>query len=348
MNKMLTTIESVINDAVNNYISVISKNYNINEKELNDLWYNNKSDDIKSVASKTSTSSKAKSTKKSDVTCIYKYIKGKQEGQLCGKNAKADSNYCTKHLKFETEGQKEKKNIIPKEEVVNVNKIEKCIRFNKDINKWWHQETKLIFKSNLDKVVVGIYKNDNIEKLNDDDCHLCEKYGFKYSRNELDEPVKKSAEETPKKSVEPVNKSSEETPKKSVEPVKKSSEETPKKSVEPVKKSSEETPKKSVEPVKKSAEAHKKLFETPKKTVETLKTPQAPKKIEPKKKISEQILETNFYAKNVEDVIGDMLDEVDGDDEDDADTLEDEVLEEDNENFDFDEEEEEILEEDDE
>ena len=318
MNKMLTTIESVINDAVNNYISVISKNYNINEKELNDLWYNNKSDDIKSVASKTSTSSKAKSTKKSDVTCIYKYIKGKQEGQLCGKNAKADSNYCTKHLKFETEGQKEKKNIIPKEEVVNVNKIEKCIRFNKDINKWWHQETKLIFKSNLDKVVVGIYKNDNIEKLNDDDCHLCEKYGFKYSRNELDEPVKKSAEETPKKSVEPVNKSS------------------------------EETPKKSVEPVKKSAEAHKKLFETPKKTVETLKTPQAPKKIEPKKKISEQILETNFYAKNVEDVIGDMLDEVDGDDEDDADTLEDEVLEEDNENFDFDEEEEEILEEDDE
>jgi len=320
MNKILTTIESVINDAVNNYISVISENYNIDAKELKNLWDNNKSDDTRSVASKTSTKSVAsKSKAKNDgnnVTCIYKYIKGKQEGQLCGKNAKSDSNYCTKHLKFETGGQKEKKSIIPKEEVVKVSKVEKCIRYNKDINRWWHQETKLIFKSNLDKVVVGIYRNDNIEKLNDEDCNVCEKYGFKYTKNEVEEP---------KKSVEPVKKIEE--PKKSVEPVKKIEE--PKKSVEPVKKV--EAPKKVIEPVKK--------IEEPKKTVKKVE--------ETKKKISEQIIETNYYAKNVEDVIGDMLNEVDGDeDEDDHDTLEDEVLDE---NFDFDEEEEEeLLEEDEE
>jgi hypothetical protein len=333
MNKILTTIESVINDAVNNYISVISENYNIDAKELKNLWDNNKSDDTRSVASKTSTKSVAsKSKAKNDgnnVTCIYKYIKGKQEGQLCGKNAKSDSNYCTKHLKFETGGQKEKKSIIPKEEVVKVSKVEKCIRYNKDINRWWHQETKLIFKSNLDKVVVGIYRNDNIEKLNDEDCNVCEKYGFKYTKNEVDEP---------KKSVEPVKKIEE--PKKSVEPVKKIEE--PKKSVEPVKKIEE--PKKSVEPVKK--------VEAPKKVIEPVKKIEEPKKTvkkveETKKKISEQIIETNYYAKNVEDVIGDMLNEVDGDeDEDDHDTLEDEVLDE---NFDFDEEEEEeLLEEDEE
>jgi hypothetical protein len=334
MNKILTTIESVINDAVNNYISVISENYNIDAKELKNLWDNNKSDDTKSVASKTSTKSVASKTStkssvakaKNDVTCIYKYIKGKQEGQLCGKNAKLDSNYCTKHLKFETDGQKEKKSIIPKEEVVKVSKVEKCIRYNKEINRWWHQETKLIFKSNLDKVVVGIYRNDNIEKLNDDDCNVCEKYGFKYTKNEVDEP---------KKSVEPVKKMEE--PKKSVEPVKKIEE--PKKVLEPVIKKVE-APKKSVEPVKK-VEAPKvvepvKKIEEPKKTVKKVE--------EPKKKISEQIIETNYYAKNVEDVIGDMLNEVDGDeeDEDDHDTLEDEVLD------DFDEEEEELLEEDEE
>ena len=321
MNKILNTIESLINDAVNNYISVISENYNIDAKELKNLWDNNKSDDTKSVASKTSTKSVAsKSKAKNDVTCIYKYIKGKQEGQLCGKNAKLDSNYCTKHLKFETDGQKEKKSIIPKEEVVKVSKVEKCIRYNKEINRWWHQETKLIFKSNLDKVVVGIYRNDNIEKLNDDDCNVCEKYGFKYTKNEVDEP---------KKSV--------------VEPVKKVEE--PKKVVEPKKTVV-------VEPVKK-VEAHKKV-EPVKKVVEQVKKIEEPKKAvikkvdEPKKKISEQIIETNYYAKNVEDVIGDMLNEVDGDEEgddeeeDDHDTLEDEVLD------DFDEEEEELLEEDEE
>ena len=322
MNKILTTIESVINDAVNNYISVISENYNIDAKELKNLWDNNKSDDTKSVASKTSTKSVAsktstKSKAKNDVTCIYKYIKGKQEGQLCGKNAKLDSNYCTKHLKFETDGQKEKKSIIPKEEVVKVSKVEKCIRYNKEINRWWHQETKLIFKSNLDKVVVGIYRNDNIEKLNDDDCNVCEKYGFKYTKNEVEEP-KKSV-------VEPVKKVEE--PKKTIEPVKK---------VEATKKVDE--PKKVVEPVKKVIEQVKKI-EEPKKAV-------IKKVEEPKKKISEQIIETNYYAKNVEDVIGDMLNEVDGDDEeeeeDDHDTLEDEVLD------DFDEEEEELLEEDEE
>jgi hypothetical protein len=324
MNKILTTIESVINDAVNNYISVISENYNIDAKELKNLWDNNKSDDTKSVASKTSTKSVASKTStkssvakaKNDVTCIYKYIKGKQEGQLCGKNAKLDSNYCTKHLKFETDGQKEKKSIIPKEEVVKVSKVEKCIRYNKDINRWWHQETKLIFKSNLDKVVVGIYRNDNIEKLNDDDCNVCEKYGFKYTKNEVDEP-KKSV-------VEPVKKVEE--PKKSVEPVKK---------IEETKKVLEPVIKKVLEPVIKKVEA-------PKKSVEPVKKVEAPKK-----KISEQIIETNYYAKNVEDVIGDMLNEVDGDDgdedEDDHDTLEDEVLD------DFDEEEEEeLLEEDEE
>ena len=326
MNKMLTTIESVINDAVNNYISVISENYNIDAKELKNLWDNNKSDDTKSVASKTSTKSVAtKSKTKNDLTCIYKYIKGKQEGQLCGKNAKSDSNYCTKHLKFETDGQKEKKSIIPKEEVVKVSKVEKCIRYNKEINRWWHQETKLIFKSNLDKVVVGIYRNDNIEKLNDDDCNVCEKYGFKYTKNEVDEP-KKSV-------VEPLKKVEE--PKKVVEPKKTVV-------VEPVKKvdvpKKVEEPKKVVEPVKKVVEQVKKI-EEPKKAV-------IKKVEEPKKKISEQIIETNYYAKNVEDVIGDMLNEVDGDEEgdeeeDDHDTLEDEV-------FDEEEEEEELLEEDEE
>ena len=60
-----------------------------------------------------------------------------------------------------------------------------------------------------------------------------------------------------------------------------------------------------------------------------------------------KVLMYNGSLKNVEDVIGDMLNEVDGDeDEDDHDTLEDEVLDE---NFDFDEEEEEeLLEEDEE
>jgi hypothetical protein len=275
MDKLLTTIESTIQSAINNYISTISKNYDIDEKELHELWGSNL---------KTATKTKASTKKESDGGCVYKYIKGKQEGQMCGKNVKADSKYCSKHAKFETDGQKEKKSVIPKEEVnVNKSKLEKCIRYNKDINKWWHQETKLIFKSNLDKVVVGIYRNETVENLTDDDCKVCEQYGFKYLKNELEKKVEEPVKKVEKKIEEPVRK-------------------VEKKIEEPVRK----VEKKIEEPVKKVE-----------KKIET---------VLPKKKISEQIMETNFYAKNVEDVIGDMLDEVDDDDE--VDELEEEVLEE--------------------
>ena len=51
---------------------------------------------------------------------------------------------------------------------------------NKEINKWWHVESKLVFKSDKEKVVVGVYKDNTYRDLCDADVEECNKYGFRY------------------------------------------------------------------------------------------------------------------------------------------------------------------------
>jgi hypothetical protein len=58
------------------------------------------------------------------------------------------------------------------------------IRMNKEINKYWNPETKLVFKSKEEIVVIGNYVNDTLNKLTDDDIAVCEKYAFKYEKEE--------------------------------------------------------------------------------------------------------------------------------------------------------------------
>ena len=212
MDKLLTIIKENIDKSVNDYILVISTKYNIDINELQDLWNSPSTLTVITQEEAPSTpiavkpksppkksSSPSSSTK---IKCAYKFTKGKQQGEMCSSNAKDNSQYCSKHMKFEDSGQKEVKyNPLPAPVEKSVDRL---IRLNKEINRWWHAESKLVFKSNKEKVVVGIYKDEIYNDLCEDDIEECNKYGFKYEIKQPEpkkiEPIIKKAE--PKKKIE--------------------------------------------------------------------------------------------------------------------------------------------------
>ena len=43
---------------------------------------------------------------------------------------------------------------------MSATKTKITLKKNKEINKWWHEESKLVFKSNKENILVGIVKYD--------------------------------------------------------------------------------------------------------------------------------------------------------------------------------------------
>ena len=114
---------------------------------------------------------------------------------LCDIKLKTNSRYCSKHKKYENKTVKVKK-ILPKTNkicsyVKNNSKKPKSsednniiLRKNKKLNKFWHSETKLVFKSDKELTVIGKYENDEfITELSDEDIEKCIKMNFKYQLN---------------------------------------------------------------------------------------------------------------------------------------------------------------------
>ena len=207
----MNTIETAILKIVGEYNNRICEKYGLNIEELETLWKEvsgseapkKKRGPVKKKDDSTpSTPKKAKTnSKESEGGCPYVFIKGKNEGQTCNSKPKEGATYCSRHAKCEETGQKEKKKIPSAKTVSSKNedkdkkkKDEKpkiVIRMNKDINKYWNPETKLVFKSKEERVVIGNYDNDTLNKLTDDDVAVCEKYGFKYEREEKTKPKEK-------------------------------------------------------------------------------------------------------------------------------------------------------------
>ena len=203
---LIKNIENIISANITEYISRIADKYNIDNKELENIWNiisqgtevvvskekpkkekAKKTDDTGSVSG-ASVKSKNKSV---EGGCPYVFIKGKDEGTICNSKPKDGAEYCSRHQKCEGVGQKDKKKIpVAKKTVsskVSSPKVspakkptEKVLRLNKEIDKFWNPESGLVFKSKDDRVVIGSYKNEKFEKLTDDDIATCEKFGFKY------------------------------------------------------------------------------------------------------------------------------------------------------------------------
>jgi len=209
MDKLLTIIEENIEKSVNDYITVISTKYNIDISELQALWKSPSNlyvitqvpletpSPVPALKAKSPPKKKSSSPSSSTkIKCSYKYTKGKQQGEMCSSNAKDNSQYCSKHMKFEDSGQKGLKyNPLPAPVEKSVDRL---VRLNKELNQWWHVESKLVFKSNKEKIVVGIVKDDIYSDLCEDDIEKCNKYGFKYEIKQHEpkkiEPIVKKAE----------------------------------------------------------------------------------------------------------------------------------------------------------
>ena len=84
-------------------------------------------------------------------------------------------------LENENEVKKEKKQVLPKvQESLSPDRV---LKMNKEINKWWIPNYKLVFKSRVDKVVIGTYKDGNFKLLTEndkEDIDICKKYGYRY------------------------------------------------------------------------------------------------------------------------------------------------------------------------
>lgn len=145
-----------------------------------------------------------------DPSCCPYYIKrGPKANTICGSKLRKGNEFCCKHTKKEDkpakkkdEGEETAGDDVPKKKNL-------VLRMNKVINKWWHSESGLVFKSSDDKVVIGVFKDDQIVDLSDTDIEKCIAYKFRYevtkrkrSDEEEDDEEVAAAVETKKQKTE--------------------------------------------------------------------------------------------------------------------------------------------------
>lgn len=334
MNTLTKTIQAAVEKSVSQSINnlfekIVDRWEDIALEELQALW-NDDDNNIKVSKTKTKTSPSKKKTEDDDGEdtennkeggCPYIFAKGEKEGSICGSKPKSGCEYCSRHQKFEGVGQDIKKktpktktssSIGDKSTVSNKVKasptkkpLERIIKLNKDINKFWNAETQLVFKSKDERVVYASYRDDVLNEINDDDIILCEQYGFKYEKSSIEEE-----DDVEEKKPEPEKKKVEKKP----EPEKKKVE---KKKVE----------EKKPEPEKKKVEEKK--VEPEKKKVEEKKPEPEKKKVEEKKSLSSAINENNIKAKDIENILNEL--QLSNEDDEDDEFIEEEVEEEEDE-----------------
>ena len=167
--------------------------------------------------------SKVNSTTKTDTNtevsnevCPYKFIKWAKQDQICGSKPKEGCVYCSRHKKHEGTEQKERKampavisnTINPNTKNKSrspVKSTQRVLRKHKIIDKLWHPETGLTFKSAKERIVIGKIVDDNINNLTDEDYDVCRKWGFSFiplEDKELELEYELSEDELDKKSDE--------------------------------------------------------------------------------------------------------------------------------------------------
>lgn len=114
--------------------------------------------------------------------CSFVLLRGVRAGTVCGAKNKKNSEFCSQHFK---------KNVTEKEIVVietnnkalPPKKPNPVLRMNKIIGKWWHPDSGLVFKSSEEKIVIGIFKNNQLVDLSEEDVQACVAHKFKYVYN---------------------------------------------------------------------------------------------------------------------------------------------------------------------
>jgi len=194
MNSLIVNIESIIKKSIADYTTNIASKYNLDFDELIAMWNESNNDSIDELSSSMAkvTINRSSSKPTNHNGCKYVFTRGATTGSTCNAKLKSGSEYCSRHVKYESEEQKIKeKKIVPvttktKEKETpskpkkTASKPNITLRMNKDIKKFWNPETQLVFKAKDDRVVVASYRDEELSKLTEDDIMLCEQYGFKY------------------------------------------------------------------------------------------------------------------------------------------------------------------------
>lgn len=179
-----------INNEIVKYISCISKKYKIPQDELLSIWNNKEEEKVDEKVVEEVVEKKVKKKVKNEVKqnkgCIYVFKRGKNKGKMCGLRCVKGSKYCSKHKKYEYKEHKIKKEIVP--EPV---KKQTIIRMNKKINKFWHPETRLVFKSKEERIVIGKCTEDNlIQALTEEDIKICQARSFAFKQQSEEKKIK--------------------------------------------------------------------------------------------------------------------------------------------------------------
>ncbi len=173
------TIISGINSTMNNYISIISKKYNIKENELYEIWNGNNN----STHIQTSSSSQNQELEKLSKNELIEICKNKKLKISGSKN-----DLISRIISLETQNkQPETQQTIIKKLAEKIPKLE--IKKN-EFGNYEHKETSFVFDSKTQKVYGKQNEDGTISELSSEDINLCNKHKFSYLiPNNLDKKI---------------------------------------------------------------------------------------------------------------------------------------------------------------
>ena len=204
MSALAKSIDDIISQSIQDFVERIANTYELDPEDIMSLWDDNvsvpakkpksvpksapKSSPAKSTTSEVSKSSSIKSTD-TGLVCPYVFTRGENKGEICGCKPKNGNKYCSKHKKYEGEPQKEKK-VLPsgKKSIVSPSKKtppkeqspETILRKHKVLDKYWHRETDMVFKSGTERIVIGKCVNDKLVSLTEEDIDVCKSRRWQY------------------------------------------------------------------------------------------------------------------------------------------------------------------------
>jgi len=188
-----TEINKIIENHISGYINKISNKFSISVEDLNSMWAEHHEYKEKPKKNEEKVFESSSSSSQEGEFCPYTFTKGAKEGQSCTSRPNNGAVYCSRHKKYEGTIPKTKKVLpVPKKSIGNGVKSKKpllipeqsntILRKNNKIDKLWHPETSLVFKSSEERIVIGKYDDGEILALTESDIEVCVEYGFGYEK----------------------------------------------------------------------------------------------------------------------------------------------------------------------
>lgn len=144
--------------------------------------------------------------------CVYRFKRGKNKGQSCGKKLRDGYDYCAAHAAQvnKSNNQQSSETKLPPSRNPST-KVH--LRKHPKIKQYWHEESGLVFADPTTNTVTGRVKNGRVIKLDSEGIELCKKYRLKYEQPddfdqandsedeiEVDDSESESEQKTKKKS----------------------------------------------------------------------------------------------------------------------------------------------------